>query len=318
MRLLLKILAGLLLALLALAALGVAAVWAPDVPVEQLKARWAPPPSQFIAVQGMQVHLRDEGPRDDPLPIVLLHGTSSSLHTWDGWTQALSSQHRVIRFDLPAFGLTGPSPQGDYSVQAYVQFVFAVMDAVQVRQFVLGGNSLGGQIAWEAALAQPARVRKLILEDSGGYPFEPESVPLGFRIARTPGVRVLMEHLLPPSVMDQSVRNVYGDPSLVTPALVERYTAMTLREGNRRALAQRMDQRLWGHEAAIRSLKLPTLVLWGGRDRLIPPDSARRFAQDIPGAQLVMFDALGHVPHEEDPVRTVAAVKNFLQTSGAP
>ena len=62
--------------------LGIYLTWAPDKPVASLTAQWAPPPSQFIALQGMQVHLRDEGPRDDPLPIVLLHGTSASLHTW--------------------------------------------------------------------------------------------------------------------------------------------------------------------------------------------------------------------------------------------
>jgi pimeloyl-ACP methyl ester carboxylesterase len=312
MKLILRIAGVLLIACGVFAIAGVVATWAPDRSVQQLSTRWAQPPSQFIAVDGMQVHVRDEGPRDDPEPIVLLHGTSASLHTWDGWVQALSDHHRVIRFDLPAFGLTGPNPQNDYSMAMYVRFVNAVVDQLGVHQFVLAGNSLGGQIAWSTALAMPQRVSKLVLVDAAGYPFESSAVPIGFRIARTPGLRVLMEYVLPRGTVDSSVRNVYGDPSKVTPQLVDRYYDLTLRAGNRRALAYRMEQRLSGDEASIQKLTLPTLILWGAKDRLIPVDNARRFAADIKGSKLVVFDDLGHVPHEEGAAQTVAALKAFL------
>lgn len=312
MKLILRIAGVLLLACVVFLVAGLLATWAPDRTVAQLSARWAQPPSQFIAVNGMQVHLRDEGPRNDALPIVLLHGTSASLHTWDGWAESLKGQRRVIRFDLPAFGLTGPDPHNDYSIAAYVRFVGAVMDRLGVQQFVLAGNSLGGQIAWGTALAMPQRVRQLVLVDSAGYPLKSTSVPIGFRIARTPGLRSLMEHVLPRGVVDSSVRNVYGDPTRVTRELVDRYYELTLRAGNRQALAYRLDQRLSGEEDTIRQLKLPTLILWGGKDRLIPPDNAQRFAADIQGSRLVMFDGLGHVPHEEDPQQTVASFKAFL------
>ncbi|MCJ0765655.1 alpha/beta fold hydrolase [Variovorax terrae] len=312
MKLLWKSLLLLLAAGLFFAIAGIVATWAPDQPVAALKARWAPPPSQFIAVQGMQVHLRDEGPRDDPEPLVLLHGTSASLHTWDGWAAALRGQRRVIRVDLPGFALTGPQPQDDYSIDAYVRFVAALLDQLGVQRAVLAGNSLGGQIAWSFAAAQPQRVTRLVLVDAAGYDFASASVPLAFRIARLPMLAPLLEHTLPRGMVEGSVRNVYGDPAKVTPELVDLYYDMALREGNRRALGLRMRQRLAVHPERIATLKLPTLILWGGRDRLIPPDSARRFAQDIAGSRLVMFDDLGHVPHEEDPARTVAAVKAFL------
>lgn len=312
MKLILRVAGVLLLACGVFLVAGLLATWAPDRSVKQLSARWAQSPSQFIAVNGMQVHLRDEGPRNDALPIVLLHGTSASLHTWDGWTDSLKDQRRVIRFDLPAFGLTGPDPHNDYSIAAYVRFVGAVMDRLGVRQFVLAGNSLGGQIAWGVALAMPDRVRQLVLVDSAGYPLQSTSIPVGFRIARTPGLRNLMEHVLPRGVVDSSVRNVYGDPSRVTRELVDRYYELTLRVGNRQALAYRLDQSLSGDEDTIRQLKLPTLILWGGSDRLIPPDNGQRFAADIPGSKLVILEGLGHVPHEEDPQRTVATVKTFL------
>ena len=120
------------LALLALLVLSIAAVlvwsWAPDLPTTELEQRWAQPPSTFIEVQGLRVHLRDEGPRDDPTPLVLVHGTSASLHTWDGWTEELRTTRRVIRFDLPGFGLTGPNAADDYSMAVYVRLVLALLD----------------------------------------------------------------------------------------------------------------------------------------------------------------------------------------------
>lgn len=314
MKLTIRILGVLLLACCVFAVAGILATWAPDKPVSALTARWAQPPSQFIEVDGMQVHVRDEGPHDDPMPIVLLHGTSASLHTWDGWAQSLCGQHRVIRFDLPAFGLTGPNPNNDYSIAAYVHFVAGVADKLGVKEFVLVGNSLGGQVAWAAALALPQRVKKLVLVDAAGYPFQSSSVPIGFRIARIPGLRILMEHVLPRGVIDSSVRNVYGDPSKVKPELIDRYYDLTLRAGNRQALAYRMDQRVSADDAHIKELKLPTLILWGAKDNLIPLDNARRFAADIQGSKLVIFDELGHVPHEEDSQKTVDAFKVFLAT----
>lgn len=308
-----KIAAGVLLALVAVTGVGVALSWAPDRPVETLTARWAPPPSQFVPLQGMQVHLRDEGPRTDPQPIVLLHGTSASLHTWDGWADALKDQRRVIRMDLPGFGLTGPMPDGDYRLTRYVNFVIALLDQLGVQQAVLAGNSFGGNLAWKIAVDHPQRVSKLVLVDAAGYPFDPASMPIGFKIAQIPALRPMMEHTLPRSMIESSVRNVYGDPSKVTPELVDRYQELTLRSGNRSALVERFRQSPSGEfTAQIPQVRQPTLILWGGQDRLIPPDNALRFQRDIAGSRLVMFDALGHVPHEEDPEQTVAAVQAFL------
>ncbi len=308
-RVLLSLFAVLVVAVAALAAWA----WAPDLPKAELEQRWAQSPSTFIEVAGQRVHLRDEGPRDDPTPIVLIHGTSASLHTWDGWADALKGQRRMIRFDLPGFGLTGPNAMGDYSMATYVQFVRAVLDQLGVQRVVLGGNSLGGEVAWETASALPQRVEKLILVDAAGYAFESESVPLAFRVARTPGLSVLMGKLLPPGMVEKSVRNVYGDPTRVTPALVQRYSDLARYPGNRRALTRRMAQLKAGSQQDIRSLKLPTLIIWGAHDRLIPLANGKRFAADIQGSELVVFNDLGHVPQEEDPAATVAVVAKFLE-----
>jgi pimeloyl-ACP methyl ester carboxylesterase len=303
---------GILAALALAAAIFITATWAPERSVADLQARWAPPPSVFVDVAGMQVHLRDEGPRDDPSPIVLLHGSGSSLHAWEGWAQALKPQRRVISFDLPGFGLTGPSPDGIYTVDNDVRVLIALLDKLGVARCVLGGNSLGGAVAWRAALAHPSRVDKLVLVDAGGYPSHSVSTPLGFRLARMPVVSWLLQNTLPRFLVVQGMRNVFGDPNKVTPEMVDRAVELTQRAGNRRAFIERARQRSAGSPGRIPELKLPTLVMWGGRDRLIPPDDAAHFHRDIAGSTLAMFDDLGHAPEEEDPVRTVVAVQQFL------
>jgi len=316
-----RILATLLVLVALTVGTAAAVYWAPDRPVADLAARWAPAPSIFLDVDGLRAHVRDEGPRDDPMPLVLLHGTAASLHTWDGWTTALIRERRVIRVDLPGFGLTGPAPDGDYRIERYVRFVTALLDALRLERCVLAGNSFGGWIAWETALALPDRVGALVLVDAAGYPLESESVPIGFRIARIPGLNRLARVTLPRSLIESSVRNTYGDPSRVTPALVDRYYELTLREGNREALARRFAAGRYSDDPArIRALQLPTLILWGGRDRLIPPRYGDRFHLDLEDSRLVIFPALGHVPHEEDPPSTMAAVREFLAqvTAGTP
>ena len=303
--------------LLLLTALAASLSRAPDRPVQTLVARWAPPPSDFIEVKGQLVHLRDEGPREDPLPVVLIHGTGASLHTWEGWVRALKARRRVISFDLPGFGLTGPFAgqyePGNYKGDTYARFVLDLLDALKIDRAVLGGNSLGGEVAWRTAFLAPPRVAALVLVDAAGPAFTPLSVPLAFVLARTPVLNRLSEWALPRSLVEQSVASVYGDPSKITPELVDRYFELTLRDGNRRALAQLLQGQVLGENAdRIATLKLPTLILWGGRDRLIPPEIGRQFEQQIAGSQRIVFDDLGHVPQEEDAARSVVPVKAFL------
>jgi pimeloyl-ACP methyl ester carboxylesterase len=307
------VLSVVLLVLLGLTA-AVAWNWAPDRAVADLKPRWALSPSQFLAIDGMLVHLRDQGPRDDPAPIVLLHGTSASLHTWEGWVAVLQTKRRVISLDLPGFGLTGPFPDGDYRMSHYSAFLAHVLEQLQVPRAVVAGNSFGGQLAWQFALDYPQRVERLVLVDAAGYPRNATSMPIGFRLAQIPALAPLMANLLPRQMIESSIRNVYGDPDKVSDELIDRYYQLTLRAGNREALRQRFIQSESGQSyTRIAEIKVPTLIVWGGRDQLIPPVNAERFKRDIKGSRLVLFDDLGHVPQEEDPARTVAVLMDFLE-----
>ena len=298
--------------LLMLAALAFAVSKAPDRSLESLVPRWAPPPSDFVDLDGLLVHVRDEGPSSDPLPLVLIHGTSASLHTWEGWVQELRATRRVISFDLPGFGLTGPNAENDYRDERYVAFVRQLLSRLGVGRAIVAGNSLGGEVAWQLALADPKLVAGLVLVDAAGFKFEPESLPLGFRLARIPVLREPMRWVLPRRAIEDSVMNVYGDPGRVTAALIDRYYELTLREGNRVALMRRMDQLTPGPVERLPEIQVPTLILWGGLDRLIPPRWAGEFERAIPKSHLVVFPKLGHVPQEEDPAATLAALRDWL------
>jgi pimeloyl-ACP methyl ester carboxylesterase len=307
--------------LILLTVIAVALSRAPDRGVQTLVARWAPPPSDFVEVKGQLVHIRDEGPRhngvDSPPPLLLIHGTSASLHTWEGWVAGLKGQRRVISFDLPGFGLTGPfagqyAPE-DYSGEAYAGFVLDLLDHLQLQRVVIAGNSLGGDVAWRTALRAPQRVQSLILVDSAGLPLTGAQVPLAWQVARIPLLGRLLESMLPRSLVAQGLAGVYGDPTRITPELVDRYFELTLREGNRRALGQRLRSWVPGEGSErLAEVRQPTLLLWGGRDRLIPPAVGAEFERRIQGSKRVVFDELGHVPHEEDPARTLVPVRAFL------
>ena len=319
---------GLLLGTILLILLFIVRDWAPELKREVVEPRWATAPSAFINVTGIRVHVRDEGPRDDSSPIVLLHGTASSLHTWDGWTELLKGDRRVVRFDLPGFGLTSPSPDGTYGAEKDTSLLVAILDFLDIDQCVLGGNSLGGSISWRTALTHPSRVEKLILVDAGGYDISPGSRPVAFYFAKMSMIDWIVRNTLPRGLIDWMVRNtlprgivaqglrkVYGDPSKVGVELIARYRELIQMEGNRRAFIKRVGQWLRAPRPyhRIPELQMPTLIIWGGRDRLVPPEAAELFHRDIAGSTLVMFDDLGHLPQEEDPVRTVAAVRKFLQ-----
>ncbi|MGK0407644.1 MAG: pimeloyl-ACP methyl ester carboxylesterase [Roseivirga sp.] len=285
-----------------------------DIPLEELKTKYAPAPSAFISVKGMDVHFRDEGNSADSIPIVLLHGTGSSLHTFEDWTIQLKQDYRIIRMDLPAYGLTGPFPGRNYSIDNYVDFLLAFLKSAGVKKCVLAGNSLGGNIAWSFTLKYPAMVDKLILIDASGYPVKTQSLPLAFRIAQTPIIKNVLTFITPRFIAKSSVENVYADKNKVTEALVDRYFELTLRAGNRRAFVDKFEMKKDSLAPNnIKSIQQKTLLLWGGQDLLIPVEVAQQFHNDLPNDTLVIMPNVGHLPMEESPGQSLEAVVSFLK-----
>lgn len=285
-----------------------------DIPVNELKETYANSESSFISVNGMDIHFRDEGNEVDSIPIVLIHGTASSLHTFDAWTNSLKNSHRVVRMDLPAYGLTGPFPDRNYSMAHYTDFLKDFLMALGIKQCVLAGNSLGGEIAWNFTLEQPEMVKKLILIDAAGYPLKSKSVPIAFKLAQTPVLKKLLTFITPRFLVRASIENVYFDKSKVTDLLVERYFELTLREGNRQAFVDRF--KMSKDTSAYKNIKFiqqPTLIIWGAKDLLIPVENAYKFHNYLPNDTLVILEETGHTPMEESPLKSLEPVITFLK-----
>jgi pimeloyl-ACP methyl ester carboxylesterase len=289
-----------------------------DVPVEVLNTKYNVAPTDYVQVQGMNVHFRQEGPAHDSVPLVLLHGTGSSLYTWDAWTRELKGNHKIIRLDLPGFGLTGPHPQNEYTLEAYVSFLNAFLTKLDVKRCILAGNSLGGEITWQYALKYPDQVKKMILIGSAGYPTKSKDVPVPFVIMRLPVVRDIFKKNTPEDVIRKSLVYLYADSTRVSDSLVALYYDMARRSGNREALTERMES--IGEDGPwqqLPTITTPTLLLWGQQDKLIPLEYGQRFDRDLPNSTLVVVPNAGHMPMEEVPQASLTAVKGFLQSSSA-
>jgi len=304
-----KLIYFLSLLLLLIAAAGIAIV--PNKPLVELTRKYTNAQSRFIELDGMRVHYRDEGEGD---VVLLLHGTGSSLHTWDGWAESLSLHYRVIRLDLPGFGLTGPHPQRDYSISGYVNFLKGFADALQLERIALAGNSLGGAIAWHYSLAFPQQVERLILVDASGFPRAADKQPNLYRLGKTPLIKDIMQVVAPRSLYIKNLREVYYDHNKISDVLVDRYRDLSLREGNRQAMVDRINTRMRYQHEKLSQISAPTLIMWGKFDRWMEPTDADRFAQAIQNSKVIWYDA-GHVPMEELPQQTAADALYFLQTS---
>ena len=194
--------------------------WKNDIPLDTLKSKYTTAASAFVDVMQMQVHYRDEGNKNDSLPLVLIHGTGASLHTWEESVKLLTDSFRVITLDLPAYGLTGPNPKRIYSQEFYVQFIDEFLKRIHVNKCIIGGNSLGGAIAWNYTYEHPTKVEKLILIDAAGYPMISESKPIAFTLAQIPVLKHMLNYITPRFLTKKSVMNVYDDPTKVTELLL--------------------------------------------------------------------------------------------------
>lgn len=285
-----------------------------DRPLQELIPLYASPTSQFMSLLGMEVHYRDEGLKSDSVPLLLLHGMSSSLHTWDSVVLQLATQKRVISLDLPGFGLTGPSPENTYNFDYYNKFIDSFSRRLQIKRFTLVGNSMGGAIAWHYSLHNPAAISSLILIDAAGYPSKGESGSLGFKIASTPVINNLLLYATPKALVRKSLEAVYFNQDRVTDAQVERFHDMAIREGNRAVALQifKGSFKTSKSKGQIDHIKTSTLILWGEKDNLISVENARQFNQDIRGSLLEIYPNVGHVPMEEVPGSVSRSILSFV------
>ena len=291
----------------------------PDTDSAAMRAKYGGAPSQFVDLgNGLKVHVRDEGPRDAPV-IVLLHGSNDDLHTWDPWAAQLSKSYRVIRFDQIGHGLTGPEPHGDYSPKAFVDTIDQVTTKLGVSKFVLAGNSMGGANALHYALAHGDKLTALVLLDAGGGPpLSKEPGNIGFKIARTPVVNKLMLTITPRSLFEKSLHQSVWNQAVVTPATVDRFWELARYPGNRQATLTRFQQG-WVtiDKGQLGTLKMPVLIMWGAHDSLIAPATAQWFGQAIPHSRVIIYPDSGHIPQQEVAEKSAMDLEAWLTALAA-
>ena len=282
-----------------------------DIPVNQLMPKYTNASSHFMSIDGMQVHYRDEGSIKDSLPLILLHGMSSSLNTWDSVVLFLKDKKRIVSIDLPAFGLTGANAENKYSYAYYNQFLDSFLNRLHIVKCIIAGNSLGGGIAWEYT-ASHSNVVKLILIDAAGYRSKNSKASLGFAIASTPVINNLLLYFTPKILVRKSLEGIYFDKKRVTDAQIERFHDVAISAGNRKAALSIFKSGFEYEPQKINTITAPTLIIWGENDALIPIENAYLFNKNIKGSRLEVLKNIGHVPMEEAPKEVAELITAFI------
>ncbi|MBU3603821.1 alpha/beta fold hydrolase [Polynucleobacter sp. AP-Kaivos-20-H2] len=303
----LKIIAVVLTALLFLAALY---LWTPDKSKAELEKVYGSPKTAYVSALGVNIHYQDTGPSKNPVPILFLHGFGSSLQTWDAWTEALSSEYRVISLDLPGFALTGEDPSGIYTDERSVAVIEAFLKELQIPKVVLVGNSMGGKFAWQFAARYPDQVSKLVLISPDGY--ASPRMEYGKK-TEVPAIAQLYRYFFSKTFLAMNLEPAYANPNTLNDALVNRYYDLMLAPGVRGAILARMQQTvLQDPVPALTNIKVPTLLIWGEKDAFIPIANANDYLKVMPNAKRVSLPNIGHLPQEEQPNIGLAALKEFL------
>lgn len=287
-----------------------------DIPYADLEAKYAGPTSRYMDLPGgVRAHYRDEGKADGPV-LVMVHGFAASLHTWEPWVARLSDDYRIVTLDLPGHGLTR-TPEGyATSLDGHVATVEAVTAKLGLPPFVLIGNSMGGATAWNYALAHPERVRGLVLVNSAGWPRDeaPKSQPFAFRMMRNPLGRAVLRNIDPRPVAEPGLKSAYVDETIITDAVVTRYAEFARAPGRREMiLTQQALPRRKVTPESFKAIAAATLVMHGDDDTVIPVADGRSLAGAIPGARLITYPKVGHVPMEQIPDRSAADLRAFVE-----
>ncbi len=282
--------------------------YTPDIPIDQLKEKYTNSESQFIAIEDTEIHYRREGKGE---PILLIHGTAASLHTWDGWTDELKDSFEIIRLDLPAFGLTGPLKSRDYSIDNYIQIIDEFMIKLDLRSFHIAGNSLGGRIAWNYACTYPEKIKKMILIDASG--FDNGVTPAVIKMGRSDILSPIFKSITPRWFIEKNMKEVYHDDQKISDQLIDRYHQLSLRPGNRQAFIDRTRVSYPDKTTCLQSLRIPTLIMWGRYDSWVPLSDAYRYQDLLANDSLIIYES-GHVPMEENPITTAKDALNYLKS----
>jgi pimeloyl-ACP methyl ester carboxylesterase len=287
-------------------------LWTPDKNPALLSEKYAQPPSAFVKIAGTRVHFRDSGPQTAPV-LIFLHGFGSSLHTWDTWSATLEQNYRVVRLDLPGFGLSGEKDDHDFSEFYDLAVIIGLLDYLHITKASFIGNSLGGKLAWRVASAHPERVEKLVLISPDGFASE------GYAYDQPSHAPIMLNAMtisLPKPLLKMSLLPAYANPASLTDTLLDRYHDLMCAPGVRKSIVKRVNQTILKDPLPmLKNIQAETLVMWGERDAMIPIANANDYINALPNSRLAILPNIGHLPQEEQPQRGLQALQKFLQSS---
>lgn len=269
--------------------------------------------SHFADIDGVRIHYQEKG---TGAPLVLLHGFSSSTYSWKDVFEPLAKSYRVIAVDLKGFGFSG-KPDGDYTRRGQAILVAHLLDYLKIEKAWLAGNSMGGEVSLNFALQNPERVAGLILIDSGGVTVSgSNSLTPGYvRIPVVGPVLIAMALTSDKLVRQGLARSFYDDAKITDERVASYYRPLKTRGGQLAALRARTQAGEFPIEQELNTISVPTLIIWGAEDALIPLEAGRKMNSLIKGSQLVVIERCGHVPQEELPERVFDEMTRFIEGS---
>jgi len=299
----------LLVAVAGITAVGLERGWF-ELPLPALVERYRLPESRFIDIDGVRVHYVDQGSGE---PVLLLHASYLSLHSWHALADLLDDRFRVIRLDLSGAGLTGPDPTGRYGIERNIELVQGLMAELDLERVALVATSSGGITAFRMAARYPEQVSRLVLINSAGLPRTAATNPL--RERSSPAVAWVQARLRSRRFWAQSLEYNFVPPHRPPAGLVQMTYDMNRRAGGREITRLFLANFSTGDpQAELAQVQAPTLILWGQDNRTLMHLEAEVFAYWLGSAPSLIrkYPGLGHYPYIEDPQAVAGDIADFL------
>lgn len=316
-----KFLIGAVLVVVALLVAGFLLLQRPPETYANLDETYTSPASKFMDMGGgVEAHYRDEG-NPNGRTLLLVHGFSASLHTWEKWVPILGGEYRMVSVDLPGHGLTRTPDGYAPTIEGFADYVEAFAGKLNLGKVTIIGSSMGGGTAWQLALRHPARVEAMVLVGASGWPdprIDDAEEPAIFKMLRNPVMGPILRRLDNTAMVRQGLEASFVDKALVDDAMVARYVRMSRAPGHGDVLLSIMTgsaERTLATKDLLAKIKAPTLILHGRQDNLVAVEGATKFNDAIAGSRLIIYDDVGHLPQEEIADRSAADLRAFMHAA---
>ncbi|MCC6584093.1 MAG: alpha/beta hydrolase [Chitinophagales bacterium] len=279
---------------------------------EYVKEKYVLPNSKFINWNGTEIHYTESG---SGFPILMIHGFGGSNRDFILLDSMVHDNYRVIRVDLPGFGLSDFPKQTEENpdyIKVYDDYFTFLLDTLHLDSCYVMGNSLGGLMSWNLAVKHPSVVKKLILFNSAGYDMAEVIKSANAKVFKYGIVQLLLQKGIPKFFTKRGMQRVFYNKSLLTVDREQRINDFWNRKGNMQQILNMASSDKFLDQNLIKQIACPTLIVWGKQDKVVHPKYAERFHSDIMKSRVIMYDSCGHVPMLERPLDVKRDVLKFL------